>query len=60
MQVHFCAVSLLRRSDDITAIEPSDPIIPTNNVITAALPESRVNRNGAARSERKIPLSFPF
>jgi hypothetical protein len=38
MQVHFCAVS-----DDITAIEPSDPIIPANNAISVALPESRIN-----------------
>jgi hypothetical protein len=53
-------------SDDITAIGSSDPIIPVNNGITTALPESRVNRNGAACSERKnsqnekIPLSFHF
>jgi hypothetical protein len=52
------ASALLRRSDDLTAIEPSDPGIPTNNAILAAVPESRVNRNGAAHSERKIPLSF--
>jgi hypothetical protein len=54
------ASALLHRSDDVTAIEPSDPIIPANNAITVALPESRVNRNDAARLERKIPLSFPF
>jgi len=37
------ASALLHRSDDITAIEPSDPIIPADNVITVALPESRIN-----------------
>ena len=36
------ASALLHRSDDITAIEPSDPI-PANNAITVALPESRIN-----------------